>query len=240
MTPGPGPRPDPDDLVDLGDVLRLAARGVYPPADGGWDRAAIWLRGVEAVVALTGHAFLAVGQDLGMVELDALGVDGYGGAHHPRVAESIRGSGWADSLDVLLVRPPGLPLPTLAGPDLVARDDLASHPRVAVARQVRSGIRVLGMPSRRARSLVTVANGLGGLTEIGLEADGERTGGELLAAALRWAATELDDEDPLVAAVAPGNARSLRLFLRGGFLPVGSVQLFRPERHPWEIRASSA
>ena len=39
---------------------------------------------------------------------------------------------------------------------------------------------------------------------------------------------------PLVAAVAPGNARSLRLFLHVGFVPVGSVQLFRPERHPWQ------
>lgn len=36
---------------------------------------------------MTGHAYLAVGQDLADVELDAYGVDGYGGAHHPRVAE---------------------------------------------------------------------------------------------------------------------------------------------------------
>jgi len=30
------------------------------------------------------------------------------------------------------------------------------------------------------------------------------------------------------------------LFLGEGFVPVGSVQLFRPERHPWEVRADPA
>jgi hypothetical protein len=222
-------------LTDLGTVLRAAAAGAFPQSDGGWERAGLWLRGVEAVVALTGHAYLAVGQDLGVVELDALGVDGYGGAHHPRVAERIRGSGWADTLDVLLVRPAGLPAPSGDTPDLVAREDLASHPRVALARHVRSGVRVLGMPSRRARSLVTLATGLGGLPEIGLEAEGTQSGAQLLAAALCWAERGLGGTDPLIAAVPPGNARSLRLFLGEGFVPVGSVQLFRPERHPWVI-----
>jgi hypothetical protein len=221
-------------LADLADVLRAAANGVFPAADGGWERAALWLRGVEAVVAMTGHAFLTVGHDLADVELDAHGVDGYGGAHHPRVAELIRGSGWADNLDVLLVRPTDAPRPCGSGPDLVSRDDLAGHPRVAVAQHVRSGIRVLGMPSRRVRSVVTVASGVGGLPEIGLQAEGPTSGRELLDAALRWVDGELGRADPLVAAVAPGNARSLRLFLSAGFVPVGSVQLFRPERHPWQ------
>ena len=229
----------PDGLTDLADVLRDAARGVYPPADGGWDRAALWLRGVEAIVAMTGHAFLAVSQDLADVELDAHGVDGYGGAHHPRVAELVRGSGWADTLDVLLVRPGDAPRPAGVGPDLVPRDDLAGHPRVAVAQQVRSGIRVLGMPSRRSRSVVTFANGLGGLPEIGLQAEGPGSGRDLLDAALRWVHDELGEGGPLVAAVAPGNARSLRLFLGAGFVPVGSVQLFRPERHPWQDSTGS-
>ena len=220
--------------ADLADVLRSAAKGEFPAADGGWERASLWLRGVEAVVAMTGHAYLAVGQDLADVELDAYGVDGYGGAHHPRVAELIRGSGWADALDVLLVRPPDAPRPTATGPDLVSGDDLAGHPRVAVAQHVRSGIRVLGMPSRRVRSVVTVASGLGGLPEIGLQTEGPTSGRELLDAALRWVDDELGHSDPLVAAVAPGNARSLRLFLHVGFVPVGSVQLFRPERHPWQ------
>jgi hypothetical protein len=183
-------------------------------------------------------------------ELDVLGLDevedflggaehGYGGAHHPRVAELIRGSGWADNLDVLLIRPPDAPSPSGSGPDLVPRADLARHPRVAVAQHVRSGIRVLGMPSRRARSVVTIASGVGGLPEIGLQTEEEGSGRELLDAALRWIEDELGHSDPLVAAVAPGNARSLRLFLGAAFVPVGSVQLFRPERHPWQRDAAA-
>ncbi len=224
------------DTVDLAAVLRSAAYGIYPQADGGWQRAELWRRGVEAVVAFTGHAYLAIGSDLTDVELDALGVDGHGGAHHPHVAERIRGSGWADSLDVLLVRP--LPLSTLPRTtpevEVVPRDDLTAHPRIEAAANVRSGIRVLGLPARRSRSFVTIADGLGGLPEISIEVTGEQKGRDLLDAALGWCAAELDPDVPLVASVPPGNARSLRLFLRAGFLPVGSVQLFRPERLPWE------
>jgi RimJ/RimL family protein N-acetyltransferase len=34
----------------------------------------------------------------------------------------------------------------------------------------------------------------------------------------------------VVAACAPGNARAVRAFLRAGFTPMGSVQLWLPER----------
>jgi hypothetical protein len=227
------------DLVDLGDVLHAAADGSFPVADGRWERASLWRRGLEAVVALTGHAFLAVGEDLSDIELEVLGVDGFGGAHHPRLAEAIRGSGWADALDVLLVRRADVAVPVGAGPELVERPDLAGHPRVANAQQVRTGVHVLGMPARRSRSLVTIAEGVGGLTEIGIQAVGDQPGRALLDAGLRWVAGEYGRHELLVAAVAPGNARSLRLFLSAGFVPVGSVQLFRPERHPWSADGQS-
>ena len=223
-------------VVDLGRVLREAARGMFPEADGSWERAGLWRRGLEAVVAFTGHAYLAVGDDLTDVELEAMGVDGFGGAHHPHVAERIRGTGWADSLDVLLVRVNPIVRRSLVAPELVARPDLGTHPRVVTAQQVRTGIEVLGLPARRSRSLVTIAEGgLGGLTEIGMEAHGDQPGRELLLGALRWTATHLDPTLPLLASVAAGNARSLRLLLGAGFVPVGSVQLFRPERHPFIV-----
>ncbi len=225
-------------VVDLRDVLRDAALGVYPREDGGWERARLWRRGVEAVVSFTGHAYLAVSDDVTDVEMEAMGVDGLGGAHHAHVAERIRGTGWADSLDALLLRPvQSRRLTAHEDPSvaLVSRPDLANHPRVTAAAQVRSGIEVLGLPARRFRSVVTVATGIGGLPEIGLEAHGEQSGHELLAAALHWCAEHLDPQRPLLAAVAPGNARSLRVFLRAGFQPIGSVQLFRPERHPLSV-----
>ncbi len=70
-------------------------------------------------------------------------------------------------------------------------------------------------------------SGVGGLTELSLELEpGRRGWGEgaaLVAAALAWVpAGEL-----VVAAVAPGNAASLRALLAAGFVPVGSLQLFR-------------
>ena len=37
---------------------------------------------------------------------------------------------------------------------------------------------------------------------------------------------------PLVAAVAPGNTRAMRVFLAAGFRLVASVQTWRPARHP--------
>ncbi len=224
------------DPADLSVVLRRAAKGLFPATDGGWERAALWRRGVEAVVAMTGHAYLAVGEDLDDVELEALGVDGYGGAHDPRVAERIRGSGWVETLDVLLVRDGSTPPIDRDAATLVERPDLSDHPRVAVARRVRTGIQVLGLPRRRDRSVVTVAQGIGGLPELGIEAEFERFGLALLAAGVHWAAAAAGPDAPVLAAVAPGNARSVRLFLRAGFVPVGSVQLFRPERLPWSGR----
>mgnify|MGYP001258197862 CR=1 FL=1 len=56
------------DPADLSVVLRRAAKGLFPATDGGRERAALWRRGVEAVVAMTGHAYLAVGEDLDDVE----------------------------------------------------------------------------------------------------------------------------------------------------------------------------
>lgn len=36
--------------------------------------------------------------------------------------------------------------------------------------------------------------------------------------------------EPVFAAVAPGNARSLRTFLATGFVPIGSEVILRPAR----------
>jgi GNAT superfamily N-acetyltransferase len=56
----------------LARVLRDAADGRFPPVDGGWERVAPWLPGLEAVVAFTGHAYLAVEGELPDVPIDSL------------------------------------------------------------------------------------------------------------------------------------------------------------------------
>ncbi|GAB4070544.1 hypothetical protein GCM10028777_36030 [Angustibacter speluncae] len=207
----------------LAQVLRDAAAGHHLPADGGWTRVPPWRDGVEAVLAFTGHAVLAVADDVDDAVLDGLAPDGFGGAHHPRVLLALAGEdGWVDSLDVVLhARGTG------GGADLVPRPDLVDHPRARHAREVRDDVRVLGRPEGGS-SLVTLARGLGGLTEVSVELDpGERGSGRGTSLFVAARAAALAGEDVL-ASVAPGNTASLRAALRAGFVPLGSVQLLRP------------
>lgn len=209
----------------VAELLQDALAGRFPVADGGWHRVPPWRAGVEAVLAFTGHAVLAVGDDIPDERLAALGVDGYGGAHHPRVLLDLAGSGgWIDSLDALLVRRGG------GSAALVDRPDLADHSRVAFARGLRDDVRVLGRPDGSG-ALATVGRGIGGLAEISVELDAAaRSRGDGVGL-VHAAAAAVPAGEPVVAAVAPGNAASLRAFLAGGFRVVGSVQLFRPARN---------
>lgn len=208
----------------LSRLLLDAAAGRHLPADGGWTRVPPWREGLEAVLALTGHAVLAVADDVDDAALARLDPDGFGGAHHPRVLLALAGEdGWVDSLDLVLHA-------RGAGGDhgLVPRPDLAGHPRVQHARDVREDVRVLGRPDGGSDSVVTLARGLGGLPEVSVELDPRERGagrGTALFAAARAAAGEGAD---LLASVAPGNVASLRAALRAGFVPLASVQLLRP------------
>ncbi len=215
--------------IDLSAVITSAADRRFPAIDGGWQRAPVWHPEVEGVVAFTGHAFIAVREDISDDRLSRLPIDGFGGAHHPSVLNSLAGpAGDIDCLDTVLIRRPA------AGPvgatALVSRPDLAEHPRTRLASRWRSGTTVLGRPDPSDDSVVTVARGLAGLTELGIEIGDSTVAGSgpaLLAAALATLPDEL-----LLAAVSPGNARALRMFLAAGFRPIGSVQLFRRDALP--------
>lgn len=201
---------------ELTAVIRAAAEGRFPPGDGGWTRVRPWLPGLEAVVGFTGHAFLAVGGPL-----PDLPIDGFGGAHDPRLVAALAGpDGWIDSLDALLVaRGRG-------GPEvLVPRPDLADHPRAVHARSKRTALRVLGRAT--GSDVAVLARGVAGLTELSMELEPAHRGGgagrTLVADALR----SVPEGEVVVAGVAPGNAASLRAVLAAGFAPVGSLQVFR-------------
>lgn len=212
--------------VDLAALLEQVAAGRFPPADGSFSRALPWRDGVEAAVALTGHAVLAVGEDVTDERLCALGVHGLGGAHDPRVTVALAGRGEVGVLDVLLVGCGTGDAPPSGGrAELVERPDLAASHRVRHAREWRHAVRVLGLPDPGATSLVTLSRGIAGLPEVGVEApDGPA---ELL---LEGALARVPQGRVVLASVTPGNARSLRWFLRRGFVPVGSVQQWRPVR----------
>jgi GNAT superfamily N-acetyltransferase len=203
----------------LARVVRAAAAGRFPPVDGQVEVVQPYLDGVEAVVAFTGHAVVAT--RLPLRALVAAGADGFAGATSIPVMTQLAGEGGVvDVLDALLVAP------GTGGGALPARADLQGHARVAYARAWRRDVRAFG----DERGLVTVSRGLGGLLEVSFEVDAERRGAGLGRSLLRDALALAPPGEPVLAAVAPGNAASLRALLAAGFTPLGSVQLVRPAR----------
>lgn len=202
----------------IGDLLAAAALGRFPEPDGSVEVVPPWLPGVEGVVSLTGRAYVATTRPA--ADVLAHRPDGFGGAVDPRFVSWLAGpNGWCDCLDVLLMAAgtgAGGPPP---------RPALADHYRVRHARLVRAGVVVHGDD----RGLITLGTGVGGLPEVGVEltepAHRRGAGRSLIGDALGL----VEGGAPLVAAVAPGNARALRAFLAAGFVPVGSVHLVRPQ-----------
>ncbi|MFH8989631.1 hypothetical protein [Streptomyces sp. NPDC017940] len=210
-----------DDPHPLLALFLHAAESRFPPADGRVTVLPPLSRGLECSVAFTGHAVLATA--LPAREVLAHGPDGYGGSLAPDFLRHLAGrEGDVGSTDVVLVA-----RGTSGSARLFERSDVDHHPRVRYAREVRENVRVLG----DARGFVTMADGLAGRREISIELehpDGAGTGrGRAL---LRDALTLVPAGEPVFAAVAPGNARSLRAFLATGFTPLGSEVVIRPRR----------
>jgi GNAT superfamily N-acetyltransferase len=205
----------------LRSVLVEAVRGRFPDPDGSVELMPPWLDGVEGVVALTGRAYVATARSADAVM--AWRPDGFGAALEPRFIAWLAGPhGWCDCLDVLLAAEgtgAGGPPPRPGDGD-----------RVRHAQLVRSDVEAFG----DSRGVITLGTGVAGLWEIGVEvvaaARGTGVGRSLIADARGLVATG----EPVLAAVAPGNAASLRAFLAAGFQPIGSVQLVRPEGRPDE------
>ena len=212
------------DRVDLAALLRDAADGRFPRVDGGVSRARPWRDDVEAALAFTGHAVLAVRDDVDDGELLRLGAHGYGGVHDPRLVTALVGDAEIGVLDVLLIGRGTGPPTSDSAVHLVPRHDLAGSERVRHARLWRDDVRVLGLPDPGTTGLATLSRGIAGLPEVGVQADG--TGDALLSGVLAL----VPRGAVVVASVTPGNARSLRFFLRRGFVPLGSVQQWRPGR----------
>jgi hypothetical protein len=249
--PPEGHRPDGAAALmhPLAVLITDAAAGRFPPVDGGWQRVPPWRPGLEGIVAFTGHAVLALAADVTDERLAGFGVNGLGGAHDPRLIAALAGpDGWIGSLDVLLAgRGTGQPGaagagpagasptsagparagPASAGPRLVDRPDLAAHPRVQFAAQIRDQPRILGYPDLRRSALAVVSRGLGGLTELSFELEPQRRGTGSGATLISDALSTIPAGQLVIAAIAPGNAASLRAALTAGFVPLGSTQLFR-------------
>ncbi|MFJ8767672.1 GNAT family N-acetyltransferase [Streptomyces clavifer] len=199
-----------------------AAYGRFPPCDGGVTVLPPLPGGRECSVAFTGHAVIATG--LAAADVHARAVDGFGGSLAPDFLRHLAGPGGLIGVtDVTLTARGTGGTPRLA--ELADEGD--GHPRVLYARALRADVTVHG----DERGLVTLAHGLAGRRELGIELHaphhaGRGHGRGLLADALSL----VPEGEPVFAAVAPGNARSLRAFLACGFIPIGSEVVLRPER----------
>lgn len=205
----------------LSAMLRAAA-GNFPHVDGGARLLPGLSGGQQAVVSFTGHALIASHRP--HAELAGLRLDGYGAALAPQVLQHLAGSeGSVGSLDVTLVAV------GRGGGRLPARPDLLDHPRVRHARAHRRDVRVFGDD----RGLVTLARGLAGRPELSIEVATGQRGAQVGRALLSDALALVPAGTAVFAAVAPGNARSLRAFLAAGFRPLASeVLITGPDGRP--------
>jgi hypothetical protein len=189
-----------------------------------------WRPGLEAILSFTGHAVFAVRPDIPDRLLVSLGADGFGGAHDPRLITALAGpDAWIDSLDILMAaRGTGR---AGVAPRLIARPDLATHPRAMFAGGIRDQPRPMGYPDRHRSALAVVSRGIAGLTELSFELEPSRRRAGGGAELVRDALGAIPPGQLVVAAVAPGNAASVRALLSAGFVPLGSLQLFRRAGH---------
>ena len=208
------------DAHPLLDVLLRAAGGRPPPVDGAVEVVPELGSGRRCVLSFTGHAYLATSQ--AAADFADLEPDGFGRALQPelllRMADGGRQVGVLDA--TLFSRGRG---PT--GAALAERTDLDDHPRVQHARGLREDVHVYG----DERGLVTLARGLAGRLELSIAVtapQGQGLGAGLLVDGLAL----VPAGETVFAAVSPGNVRSLRLFLRTGFQPIGSEVIIAPSQ----------
>jgi GNAT superfamily N-acetyltransferase len=203
-------------------LLRDAAMGRPPAADGVVE---VWPAPegpVDAVLAFTAHHVVAAGVDPGLVaarlpdgDLAAPMSPGFLGWLGERLGSH------PGSLDVVLAAEGLGGTPPLA---LRPGSDPERHPRAARALRYRGALEVWTGPEEAG--VLVLGRGLAGRRELAFEVDPARRNrglGRLLVAAARHLTPP---GEPLFAQVAPGNAASLRVVEAAGFRPIGAEVLF--------------
>ncbi|MFE6286719.1 GNAT family N-acetyltransferase [Streptomyces sp. NPDC057877] len=208
-------------MESLRDILDAAARGVFPPADGGTTVVPQHAPRDAGVLAFTAHSVVFTDEDPQWVHgtLRALDCDALAATMNPRflAAFMARTGRRTDTIDVMTVAParpgtPPLPLREITDPD---------HPRVASSRKRRDGVRVWAADG----GVLVLGRGIAGRLEAAVEVD-EAVRHRGLGRTLATAARHLTGGEPVWAQVSAGNARSLRAFQAAGYRPVGSEALF--------------
>ncbi|WP_435855008.1 N-acetyltransferase family protein [Streptomyces massasporeus] len=207
----------------LADILDAAARGVFPPADGGTTIVPQPSARDAGVLAFTAHSVVFSDEDpdwvrgvLARTECDALAA-----TMNARFLTALmdRTGRTSDTVDVLLT---GAALPGEPPVALTEVDD-PGHPRVVSAMRRRDGVRVWTTEG----GVLVLGRGVAGRWEVAVEVEeGARHRG--VGRRLVSAARQLAGGAPVWAQVSAGNARSLRAFQAAGYRPVGSEVLLVP------------
>ncbi|WP_373432197.1 GNAT family N-acetyltransferase [Streptomyces afghaniensis] len=204
----------------LGDILDAAARGVFPPADGGTTIVPQPSPRDAGVLAFTAHSVVFTDEDPGWVRrtLAVTDCDRLAATMNARFLTALmdRTGRRSDTIDVLLT---GAPLPG-EPPVALAEIHDPGHPRVASALRRRDDVRVWAADG----GVLVLGRGVAGRWETAVEVDeGARHRG--LGRRLAAAGRRLAGGAPVWAQVSAGNARSLRAFQAAGYRPVGSEVL---------------
>ena len=225
----------------LTQVLRDAAAGRSPPADGRVRVLPALPGPVHAILGFTAHHVVAA--PVSVAEVDqALMLRDVPGPGAPAESTDDVPPGPADlgaplkapfvtwlaqrvdatpgSIDLVLIAPARPATPPLA---LRRRDDLGAHPRVRRAHRYRSDLEVF--TDSDARGVLLIGRGLAGRLELAFEVDASQRG-RGVARGLAAAAAERARDEPLFAQVAAANTAALHVLLAAGFRPIGAEVLF--------------
>ncbi|WP_197357213.1 GNAT family N-acetyltransferase, partial [Streptomyces clavuligerus] len=208
---------------ELTRILTAAARGVFPPPDGGVTVVGPPSARDAGVLAFTAHAVVFLDEDPEWIRerLAAVPSDPLAAPMNPVfLAELLARTGRSMSTIDLLTVAPALPGGAGGGPGLREIAD-PDHPRVRRARNYRDGVRVWAADG----GLLILGRGLAGRWECAIEVD-EAARGRGLGRELALAARRLVPAGEVWAQQSPGNARSVRTFQAAGFRAVGSEALF--------------
>jgi len=198
-------------------ILADAAEGRFPAADGRVTYTPAFADGREAVIGFTGHSVIA--SRLGSAPLAELRPDGFGAAYSPSLLLRLAEGGTVGDIDVMLVG-----RGTGAGSTLPRTNQWEHHNRVRFARQLRRDVDVYG----DERGFFTIGSGLAERRELSIEIVDTLHGSGVGRGMIAQALAAVGNGELLFAGIAAGNARSLRSFLAGGFIPIGSEVIITP------------
>jgi hypothetical protein len=208
----------------LADLLHDAARGRFPPPDGGVTVVPQPSRRDAGVIGFTAHSVIFTDVDPEWVRstLASLDCDPLAATLNPRFLTALmdRTDRVADTIDLLTVAdrlpgPPPVALREIEDPD---------HPRALRARRYRDDVHVW----ETGGGVLILGRAVAGRWEAAIEVEeaaGQRGLGRLLATAARHL---VPDGEAVWSQQAPGNARSVRVFQAAGYRPVGAEILLLP------------